>query len=204
MKFMESLKKVALLILAVVLTSAGTVSANDADESDIQVSVRHFKHAQRKALITITNLAEDQRAVLRIKNKRGDVLHREVINQKEVYARRYDFSKLPNGEYTVEVRTSEGVIKEAFALKSGKANPLYFKPAIQLEPDLIKVAFMNRISSPVSLKLYDHSGRVLYEESVPSQGKFAKSLDTSRLRAGLYSLSILGDNYVYSKSIQVK
>lgn len=201
---MKSLKKVALLVLAVVLTNTSIVLASGTDGSDTKVNVRQFKSEQKKALITITNLSEDHRAVLRIKDKRGHVLHREVISQSEVYARRYDFSKLPSGEYIVELRTNEGVIKEAFAIEAGKTNLLYFKPAVQLEPDLIKVAFMNRIDSPVSLKLYDQTGRVLYEEKVPSQEKFSKSLNTSKLKAGQYSLAILGDNYVYSRSIQVK
>ena len=54
------------------------------------------------------------------------------------------------------------------------------------------------------MKLFDKSGHLLYTESVASQEKFAKGLDLSRLEAGQYSLAILGENYVYTKSIDVK
>lgn len=201
---MKNLKKVALLVLAVVLTNASIASANDAVDPDAKVSVKQIKSEQKKALIRITNLSDDKPAILRIKDKQGNVLHKEVVDQSKVYAKKYDFSELPNGEYVVELKTTEGVIKETFALEAGKTNSMYFKPAVQVEPGLIKVAFINRIDTPVSLKLYDERGEVLYEEMVPSQEKFAKGLNVSKLHAGQYSLAVSGSNYVYSRSIQVK
>lgn len=201
---MKNLKRVALLVLAIVMTNASIVSANDAVDSDATVSVKKIKSEQKKALIRITNLPSDGSAVLRIKDKRGYVLHRAVINQRAAYAAKYDFSQLPEGEYLVEVKTSEGIITESFALESGKTNSLYFKPAVQIEPGLIKVAFINRIDAPVSFKLFNERGEVLYEEKVSSQEKFAKALNVSKLKAGQYSLAVQGHNYVYSKSIQVK
>lgn len=201
---MKNLKRMALLVLAVVMANASIVLANDAEGPDAEVSVRQIQSEQKKAIIRITNVSSDEPAVLRIKDTQGYVLHREVISQSEAYAKKYDFSNLPSGDYLVELSTSDGIIKESFELEAGRTNPRYFKPAVQVEPGLIKVAFINRISSPVSLKLYDERGEVLYEETVPSQEKFAKGLNISKLNAGQYSLAVLGDNYVYSKSIQVK
>ncbi len=200
---MKTLRRTALVLLAVIMANASIVVADDVD-LDANLSVRHIKSEQKKALIRITNLSEGQSAILRIKDKQGHVLYREVIKQSQAFAKKYDFSELPSGEYLVEVKTPEGTMTESFALESGQANPMYFKPAVQVEPGLIKVAFINRIASPVSLKLYDNRGELVYTETVPSQEKFAKGLNVSKLSAGQYSLSLLGDNYVYSKSIQVK
>lgn len=201
---MKTLRRTALALLAVAMSSASIVLAHEADSTDARVSVRQIHSEQKKALVRITNLSADEVAVLRIKDRQGYTLHREVVGQHEVYAKKYDFSELPSGEYIVELKTGNGVITESFALEAGKTHPLYFKPAIQIEPGLIKVAFMNRIDTPVAVKLYDETGEVLYEETVSAQQIFTKGLDVSQLKAGQYSLSVLGDNYVYSKSIQVK
>ncbi len=206
---MKNLKKNMLLVLAVVMTSASVVLASPAkgdkaDEPEAKVSVKKIDAQNKKALIRITNLSSEGSAILRIKDVKGYVLHKEVIRQNDVYAKRYDLSNLPNGEYTVELTTQEGVTQESLSLNAGKAEVAYFKPAIQVEPGLVKIAFKNSIEAPVSLKFYDNNGQLLYQERVASQEKYAKGLNVSRLSAGQYSLSILGDNYVYSKSIEVK
>ncbi len=81
---------------------------------------------------------------------------------------------------------------------------MYFKPAVQIDEAMVKVMFKNSIASPVSLKLYDRFGEVLYQETVACQEQYAKGLNLSKLDAGQYSLSLTGANYVYSKSIALK
>ncbi len=199
---MNTLKMKALLFLSVIMTSTGVVLA--AEGSDATVSIRQIKSEQKKAIIRVTNLAEGSTAILKIKDTQGHVLHREAIQQSDAYMKKYDFSSLPSGEYLVELSTKGGTITESFDLTSGKAESQYFKPAVQVEPGMIKVAFVNRIASPVSLKLYDRRGDVLYQETVSSQETFSKGLNVSKLMPGQYSLAIQGNNYVYSKSIDVK
>lgn len=206
---MKNLKKTMLVLLAVVMTNASVVLADnskdgDAKESDAKVSVKQIDAKSKKAVIRITNLTSEGNAILRIKDTKGYVLHKEVIRQNDAYAKRYDLSSLPNGEYLVELKTKQGTIQEKLSLKAGETKAMYFKPAIQVEPGMVKVAFMNRIEAPVSLKLYNDRGNVLYEESVASQETYSKGLNVSKLDAGQYSLAILGDNYVYSRSIEVK
>nr|WKN39375.1 hypothetical protein K4G66_11805 [Tunicatimonas sp. TK19036] len=186
--------------IATFLLVAGNVLA--ADGTDTKISVRSLQ--SKKALIRIVNSTAVNQAVLRIKDQQGYVLHREVLNGEDAYMKKYDFSSLPSGEYTVEVRTDSGITEETFSLAEGNARAMYFKPAIKVEPQKVSVIFQNQIDSPVSLKLFDKSGHLLYTESVASQEKFAKGLDLSRLEAGQYSLAILGENYVYTKSIDVK
>ncbi len=201
---MEKLTQLTLLALVVWVVNAGVVLAYPSENADTYLSVHQIKNEKKKAVIRITDLPKDQHAYLRIKNQKGRVIHWEKIKRQQAFAKRYDFASLPGGEYTVELRTKEGILSETFELESGRTQPLYFKPAIQLEPDLIKIAFVNRKDTPVSVKLYDPGNRVIFEQKVPSQEQFSKGLNVSRLSPGLYSLAILGNDYVYSKSIQVK
>lgn len=188
--------------MAMFLLVVGNVIA--ADDADTKISVRSLQGESKKALIRIVNQSAGEQAVLRIKDQQGYVLHREVLGGEDAYMKKYDFSSLPSGEYTVEVRTKSGSTEETFSLTDGRARAMYFKPAIKVEPQKVSVIFQNRIDSPVSLKLFDQRGKVLYEEQVASQEKFAKGLDLSKLATGQYSLAILGDNYVYTKSIDVQ
>ena len=187
-----------LLAATALLLLHSSAMANDPDTS---ISVRKSV-GEKQTLVRVYNLPE-RKAILRLKDAQGYILHREVIKSR-IYMKKYDMASLPSGEYTFEVHSDEGVSQETFTLSSGKMSARYFKPAIQIDADLVKVMFKNSIASPVSLKLYDRYGNVLYQETIASQDEFAKGLNLSKLVAGQYSLSIMGDNYVYSKSIAVK
>ncbi len=192
----------SLMAMAALLLVVGSVLA--AGDTDTKISVRSLENESKKALIRVASASSVDQAILRIKDHVGRVLYREVLTGEEAYMKKYDFSRLPSGEYVVEVRTKTGVTEEAFSLNEGAANVVYFKPAIKIESQKVSVVFQNRINSPVSLKLFDERGRVLYEEQVASQEKFAKGLNLSKLNQGQYSLAILGKNYVYTKSIDLK
>lgn len=95
---MRSLRRIALLFLMVIISSTSIVSAHDAADPDTIISVRQVRSEEKKAFIRITHLSGDKPAVLRIRDKQGYVLHREVIKQREAYVRKCDFSQLPSGE----------------------------------------------------------------------------------------------------------
>ncbi|WP_424584566.1 hypothetical protein [Tunicatimonas sp.] len=194
--------KETLMIAATFLLIVGNVLA--AGDTDTKISVTSLENESKKALIRVASVGSSEQATLRIKDQNGHTLYRETLTGEEAYMKKYDFSRLPNGEYVVEVRTANGTTQEAFSLTEGTTQAVYFKPAIKVEPQKVSVVFKNQINSPVSLKLYDQDGRVLFEERVASQEKFAKGLNLSKLSRGQYSLAILGDNYVYTKSIDLK
>ena len=193
---MNTLKN-QLLAVATLLLLSGSAFAAD----DTEISIRKSADNEQ-TLVRVCNLSEGT-AVLRLKDAQGHVLHREAIKG-HAYMKKYDLSNLSGGEYTIEVRSGEGVSEETFTLSHGVARSVYFKPAIQVGADMVKVMFKNSIASPVSLKLHDRYGRVLYQATVASQDEFAKGLNLAKLEAGQYSLSITGADYVYSKSIALK
>ncbi len=195
------MKKMKTLMLTMVALFAVSTAIIAADDANAFISVRQA--GEKQALIRVANLSDSKEAVLKIRNERGITLHREVITE-QAHMKRYNFSSLPTGTYVVEVRTENGVSEEMFNITSGQKSQVYFKPAIQVEPDMVKVAFMNKIDTAISLKLYADNGEVLYEETVPSQDIYSKGLNVSRLEPGSYSVSLVGENYVYSRSIDIR
>lgn len=193
---MKKLKTQMLAVAALLLMYTSAVAADD-------TAIRIKKSEdQKQTLVRVYNLSEGT-AVLRLKDERGRTLHRENITG-YTYMKKYNMASLPSGEYTIEVTSDEGISQETFTLNSGVASPVYFKPAVQVQDEIVSIMFKNSVASPVSLKLHDRFGRVLYQEVVGTQKEFAKGLNLSKLNAGEYSLSITGDDYVYSKSIALK
>ena len=194
---MKMLKNQLLAVAALLLLHSSAM----ANDPDTDISVRQSE-GEKQTLVRVYTLSEGT-AVLRLKDAQGHVLHREAIKG-HAYMKKYDMANLPAGEYTFEVRSDEGVSQETFTLSSGVARTMYFKPAVRVDAETVNVMFKNSIASPVSLKLYDRYGKVLYQETIASQDEFAKGLNLSKLVAGQYSLSITGDDYVYAKSIALK
>ena len=193
--------KITLVVVMTLIVGFGRAVAGEGAPS---VKIWQYQKEDKKAMIRIATLSESKRVMMRIKNEDGRVMYRESLKGNTVYRKRFDLSSMPDGLYMVEVISDQGVTQEAFNLKAGRAEAVYFKPAVQIEPRLVKVMFENSITSPVTLKLYDKQGEVLFEESVSSQAQFSKGLDVSKLPAGQYSLSIVGDNYTYAKSITLE
>ena len=190
--------KTPLVVALALLLTSGSVFAGD---TDTKISVRKAE-GEKQTLVRVCNLSQGT-AILRLKDTAGRVLHREAIKGHS-YMKKYDLANLPSGEYIVEVRSDEGVSQETFTISAGTPTAVHFKPAVQVEEDMVKVMFKNSIASPVLLKLHDRFGEVLYQTTVDSQAEFSKGLNLSKLSDGQYSLSITGDNYVYSKSIALK
>lgn len=194
---MKKVTNQILVAVALLLASSNVIAGN----ADPDITIRKSQ-GEKQTLVRVANLTTGS-AVLRLRDSKGRVLHREAIKG-DSYMKRYNMASLPSGEYTLEVRSAEGVSQETFSLNEGTAQAVYFKPAVQLDDETVKVMFKNSIASPVSLKLYDRYGEVLYKETIASQEQYAKGLNLSKLAAGQYSLSLTGTNYVYSKSIALK
>jgi hypothetical protein len=188
-----------LVIFAFLTLPLAALAADD----ETVIRVRSLASQDKQALIRVTQLSDEVPAILKIKDMQGRTLHREVITE-QTYMKRYNFSELPAGEYQVEVKSRNGISTEAFRVSAERQQAVYFKPAIQVEEDVIKVAFMNRNHDSVTLKLFADNGELLYEETVASQQAYAKGLNVSKLQPGQYSLALFGDNYTYSKSLEVK
>jgi hypothetical protein len=191
------------LIFAVSLFHGSATFANDNDGKDTEVAIAQSMNGEKKAVIRVDNLVEEQKTLLKIKDEQGRVLHSEMIHQAPTFVRTYDFSGVKGNTYTVEVVSKAGKTRETFDINPS-ANTVYFKPVIKTESGVIKVVFQNPLESPVTVKLYDRYNHMIYEAKVNAQEIFAQGLDVSHLSRGQYDLSLTGTNYAYSKTISTR
>ncbi|WPP48461.1 hypothetical protein [Catalinimonas niigatensis] len=199
---MKNVTFVALLLIAI--THSSMALANNSDKTGAQLNITQSTTDQKKAIIRVANLVEGQKSFLKIKDKKGRLLHAETIHGQPSFVRTYDFSGLAGEEYIVQVRTKEGVTSQRFSVKAEQDEAVYFKPVVRAEPGMIKVIFKNPMNSPMKLNLYDKNGQLIYNTNVASQEVFATGLDVSHLQHKQYSLSLQGENYAYSKNISTR
>ena len=204
MKFMKSLKTIALLLLIAVIGHVSVALAHDTKGSDAKVYVRQIKTEQKQVIIAITHMTTDKASIMKIKDKKGAILHEEVIRHHQDYAGKYDLSDLPDGHYSVEVKTPEGIVSEDFNLVGSSANATAFSPTVQIQSKKIRVVFYNPIASPVIVTLFDHVGKAVYQEEIPSQQSFGKILNVSLLKTQNYTLAVAGSDYYFSQDLQVR
>lgn len=200
---MKKLVLVALLLSAMIHTSMATPKNPYKSGTQLSVTVNASSGNQKKAFIKVDNLVEGKKSFLKIKDKKGRLLHAETIHKSSFFARAYDFSQVASGEYTVEVKTKEGITSQKFTIQEEKKS-VYFKPVIRTEPGMIRVVFKNPMESALTLKLYNRYGHVIYQTDVSSQEVFARGLDVSRINNTKYKLSIRNSKLAYSKSISTR
>lgn len=200
---MKKLVLVALLLSAMIHSSMANPKNPNKTGAELSVSINAASGNQKKAYIKVDNLVEGKKSFLKIKDEKGRLLHAETIHKGSSFARTYDFSHVASGEYTVEVRTKEGISAQKFTIQEEEKR-VYFKPVIRTESDMIRVVFKNPMEAPLSLKLYNRYGQVIYKTEVDSQEVFATGLDISQLRGKQYRLSLKNNDYSYSKSISTK
>mgnify|MGYP001114659505 CR=1 FL=1 len=198
------MKTLTLAILFVATLFNGSTSfANDNGGTETSVSITQSMSGEKKAVIRIDNLLEEQKTLLKIKNERGRVLHTEVIHQAPTFIRTYDFSKVEGNNYSVEVLNNENKVTKTFKIKPTQ-DVIYFKPVVRTEDGVIKVVFQNPLETSVSIYLYDKHNHLIYETKVASQEIYAQGLDVSHLRKEKYELTLLSENYAYSKKISTR
>ena len=170
------MKKVTLMaILVIALTNANDVFAAKPEDEKASIKITTMQATEKQVTIRVINPAGNQNAILKIKDEKGRQLHAENIRHRALFIRAYDFSKLPNEKYIVEVRTKAGTTSQTFDIKDKSAQAMYFKPVVKSEEGLIKVVFKNSLSSPVFLNLHDQDGKVVYRTKVPSQEVFGRT-----------------------------
>jgi hypothetical protein len=186
----------SLLLGSLLLTSA---RANDFEN---KISTKVLEGESKNTLVRVFKAQANEKSVIRIWDMQGYILHREEIQG--TTAKKFNLSKLPEGKYIMEVRTDGKKTKEVFYVEEDSKTATYFRPALRMKQEQVDVLFQNPITSKLTLRIYTEHGRVLYEEEVAAQQEYAKTINTSKLKRGNYTLSIVGKGCAYTKNLKIK
>ena len=160
-----------ILSLVVVLIAIGQVSAKGIEpKSPVGISV-----IKQGAVVKLFYRGEQSGKVkVTIFNERGDVIYREVLANTDQFMRPYNFSSLPEGEYTIELRDEQGRRVEQVDHKFASEKRTAHLTRLSGPKNRFMLAVPNEGEDDLRIRIMDDRNAVLYEETQHVIGDFAK------------------------------
>ena len=173
-----------------------------ATDSENKISTKVLEGESKNTLVRVFKTQANEKSVIYIRDMQRHTLYREEFQG--TLAKKFDFSKLPEGKYIMEVRTKgKKTKKEAFYVRNESRAITNFRPTLKMEEKQVDVLFQNPTASELTLRISTGHSRVLYEEEIESQQEYAKTINLSRMKRGNYTLSIVGKGCVYTKNFRI-
>ena len=194
--------QLARLALTVLLGSLLLTSVHATDFEN-KISIEVLEGESKNTLVRVFKAQANEKSVVCIRDVERHVLYREEI--RGTMAKKFNFEKLPVGKYFLEVRTKgKKTKKEVFYVRDNSKTVANFRPTLRMKQEQVDVLFQNPIASKLTLRIYTGHSRVLYEEEVAAQQEYAKTINTSELKRGNYTLSIIGKGCAYTRNLKIK
>ncbi|MGE5944663.1 MAG: hypothetical protein ACM31G_10020 [Flavobacteriales bacterium] len=163
----------------------------------------------KKTALTLDNVKEGN--TLYIKDSYGVKLYEEVIHVNGIFAKGYDLTALPNGDYHFELDTEVQIKVIPFTVESntievnsGLAKTI-FKPNVRVKGDLVFVSKLALNNEPLKIDVYfekANSSELVLTETI----KGTKNIErvyrlTDNLKSGDYKLVFTTSGREFTKFI---
>ncbi len=200
----NAVKKLMMAIAVSLSLSAmatGTIEGGKAD-----LSLEPSK-TNATVVVRVWNLSTAAPATIQVLDKNGKVIYQEKVSGQESQLKKYDFSRLQHGKYSLVLKSETGSVTKSFVVGvDGKVREqnqalLQFKPVVFVKNNQVQVMFENKSSVALSVALFDKNGNTLYTETVAGNQSYAKAIRLEQLPAGQYTVEVKGQDYRYQKSI---
>lgn len=177
--------KKTLSILVILIAISSAVSARRMDKPEETTSMAVTKSGSLVKLFY--KGAKECKVKVSISNAKNQVVFEETIKHVDGFMRPYNFSNLPEGDYTVELTDHTGKKVEKVSYRSVKTEQLAGLIKISSEGDKYLLTIPNRGRNTFDVSIYDSTGVLLYNESERADGDFAK----------VYNLSEVSEKFVF-------
>lgn len=197
------LKEVFVFFLSFMISS---VTFADDNKKGAENTLSFFTSmAENKAIVKINNISAEKGAILRVKTRKGQTIYSESIKGQEFYNRRYDFTQLEPGKYTLVLESEENSFIKEFTVGFDGIVRIYeasnfsnFKPIIFEKEGKINVCFENITNRKLKVDIMNTRGKVVYSEWVDQNAKYGRSFNLSKLGKGEYVVEVYsGSEYNY-------
>lgn len=192
------------LILVVMFSSTITYSKS--------VSKEILKE-EKVTYVTFENVKAG--AVLSLKNDIGFIMYSETIQAPGKYTKQFDFTLLPNGNYTFEMESAFEVTVKPLSVSDKKVvfakneESVFFKPVISMKDHLILISQLTLDKKPLGVKLfYQQKGDdevLVYSDTLKSNDAsiIEKALALSKNYKGNYRLMLSTNDHVYIENLKL-
>lgn len=170
------MKKILTLVFAVFAMSQ--ISAY-AIEPDGPVGISVLKNG---AVVKLFYRAEQAGKVkVTIYNERGRIVFTETMKDREHFMRPYNFSRLPSGDYTIELLDAQGTrVKTIHHAKEERRRTAYLT-RLSEDENKYMLSVLNEGSNPLTVRIYDAYSRMVYNNTEVIHGDFAAVYNLNKL-----------------------
>lgn len=195
-------KFIQMTILLFAVTSVSI--ANDLLPSIILKNVP----SEKKFTLSIEGLKDNAEIILT--DESGQILLSQETNGQPAFAKVFNLSQLPEGEYFLTVSTSLTETVQPLTLNetgvlfdSGKKRE-FFKPVIRVAEGYVDVSLFNGRIGDVSVRIFDHKNEMVFQEKLDNVLVVEKRYRLSQLPWGNYSIEVATPSKTYYKAFDVR
>jgi len=188
-----------LLLVAVLVTMvnyAGNISLSS-DNDDI-----------KKTVLTLNNVKEGQQ--LLIKDVNGIILYKEQIKKAGTYAKGFDLTELPDGNYFFELNKDVKIQVIPFNVnlnvvsfkKEGKTT--IYKPFVKAKNNIALVSTLSLKAKPVTVSIYyDNNGayELIHNETIENTTDIQKAYSLDANKKGAYKFVFTTEGRTFVNNI---
>ncbi len=170
------MKKILSLVVALIVISCVNASGMER-HSPLGMSVikngsvvKVFYRGEQSGKVRVTIYNED-----------GDAVFMETMRDIVNFMRPYNFSRLPKGDYTIEVNDETGTRTEKITYGTERAGTIAHVTCLDKDQNRYMLSVVNKGYNTLRVNIYDRYNKLLYADVEEVKGNFAKVYDFDHL-----------------------
>lgn len=182
-----------LTIFFVLTAVCGGVQANEIDNPKAAAGMAVMKSGSVIKLFYKGTVSGDVK--VSIYSEKGEKVFTETIRNIENFVRPYNFSTLPEGAYTIELKGADGRQLQKVNYSKGKIEKLMNLMHLTGSENKYVLTVANKGSEKLKVRIYDEKNNLLYNETEAIQGDFAKIYNLNKV-SGRFLFEVTDQNGV--------
>ncbi|MHB0756538.1 hypothetical protein [Polaribacter sp. M15] len=194
---MKTLKK-RLVLIAIVMLGAFTNYASNKDGN--------YNLDAKKVKVVFKGAKKGQQ--LTIKDDNGTVLYSENIKKEGKLSKVFDFSKLNNGNYTLELEKDFQIIVKPLKINGNKvtldesSKKIIYKPVVRNENNKLFISKIAFDKKPLEVALY-YNDEIIYSETVKGDAILNRVYKLDKEIKGGYKVIIRNNGRSFIKEFKI-
>lgn len=162
----------------------------------------------KKTTLTLKQVKKGH--LLIIKNANGVVLYKERIQDAGEYAKDFDLTALPDGDYVFELEKDVEIRSIPFKVASNQvvfdkaSEAVIYKPVVSKRGDLVYISRFSFTEKPLQYKIYyADNNDVVASEKFKDDEAVEKIYNFSEARPGTYKIVFKSEGRVFIQKVKV-